>query len=202
MHRAAAALVAIVCWAGLAIQFSDTYASHHDLVATLWTLGRFFTILTNLAVAVAMTWIAIGRRVSPFVLGGLTIAILLVGVVYAVLLAGLHELRGPALIANFLLHKASPVLMAIWWLLFAPRAKLRSNAALWWSVYPLAYFLYVLARGWFDHKYPYPFIDVSRLGWLQTALNAGGIAVAFILAGLLLVWIDRWRPLGSRGSSR
>ena len=202
MHRAVAALVAIVCWAGLAIQFSATYAGHHDLVATVWALGRFFTILTNLGLAAAMTWVAIGHRVSPFVLGGLTVAILLVGAVYAVLLAGLHELRGAALIANFLLHKASPVLMALWWLLFAPRAKLRWSAPLWWSAYPLAYFIYVLARGWFDHKYPYPFIDLARLGWLQTALNAGGIAVAFILSGLLLVWVDSWRPLGSRGSSR
>jgi hypothetical protein len=40
-------------------------------------------------------------------------------------------------------------------------------------------------------------MDVAKLGWLQTALNAGGIALAFIIAGLLLVWIDSWRPLGS-----
>jgi hypothetical protein len=53
-----------------------------------------------------------------------------------------------------------------------------------------------------DGRYPYPFLDVGKIGWLQTALNAGGIAMAFILAGLLLVWVDRWRPLGSRRSSR
>lgn len=202
MPRAAAALVAIVCWAGLAIQFSATYASHHDLVATLWILGRFFTILTNLAVAVTMTSVAIGRRASPLLLGGLTLALLLVGMVYAVLLAGLHELRGAALVADILLHKISPILMGLWWLLFSPRAKLRWSAPLWWSAYPLVYFLYVLVRGELDGKYPYPFIDVAKLGWLQMALNAGGIAMAFILAGLLLVWVDRWRPLGSRRSSR
>jgi hypothetical protein len=201
MPRAAAALVAIACWAGLAIQFSATYASHHDLVTTLWILGRFFTILTNLAVAATMTWLAIGRRASPLLLGGLTLALLLVGIVYAVLLAGLHELRGAALVADFLLHKVSPMLMAFWWLLFAPRAKLRWSAPLWWTAYPLAYFAYVLFRGQIDGRYPYPFIDVAKLGWLQTALNAGGIAMAFILAGTLLVWIDGWRPLGSRGRS-
>src|SRR5579864_3271721 len=118
MPRAAAALVAIVCWAGLAVQFSATYGAHHHVVSALWILARFFTILTNLMVATAMTWIAIGQRTSAFVLGGLTIAILLVGVVYALLLAGLHELRGPAFVADILLHKVSPVLMALWWLLF------------------------------------------------------------------------------------
>ncbi len=201
MDRAAAALVAIACWAGLAVQFSVTYGTQHDIAATLWILARFFTILTSLAVAVAMTWVAIGRNTSPLALGGLTIALLLVGVVYALLLSG-HEMRGPALVADILLHKVSPVLMALWWLLFAPRATLRWSAPLWWSAYPLLYFGYVLMRGMKDGKYPYPFVDVGRLGCLQTGINAGGIAMAFILAGFVLVWIDRWRPLGSRRSKR
>ena len=67
---------------------------------------------------------------------------------------------------------------------------------------PIAYLVYALVRGAIDGKYPYPFIDVGNLGWLQTALNAGGIALGFIIAGLALVWIDGWRPLGSRRYSR
>lgn len=202
MPRAAAALVAIVCWAGLAVQFSATFGAQHNVAGSLWILARFFTILTNLLVAIVMTWIAIGRRASPFALGGLTLSILLVGIVYALLLAGLHELRGPALVADVLLHKVSPVLMALWWLVFAPRAKLEWSAPFLWEIYPLAYFAYALSRASTDGKYPYPFMDVGKIGWLQTALNAGGIALAFLLAGLLLVWVDKWRPLGSRRSSR
>ncbi len=128
MRNAAAALVAIVCWAGLAVQFAATYGVQHDVTATLWVLARFFTILTNLLVAVTMTWVAIGRKVSPEVLGGLTLALLLVGVIYMTLLRGLMHLNGPALIADTLFHKVSPVLMALWWLLFAPRARLRWSA--------------------------------------------------------------------------
>jgi hypothetical protein len=202
MPRVAAALVAIVCWAGLAIQFSATYANHPDVLAALWILARFFTILTNLLVAVTMTWVATGGRPSANLLGGVTLAILLVGIVYATLLEGLQVLAGPALAADTLLHKASPIAMALWWLFFAPRAKLRWSAPLWWIAYPLAYLAYAFARGAIDHKYPYPFLDVGKIGWLQVALNIGGIALGFILAGLLLVWIDRWRPLGSRRSSR
>jgi hypothetical protein len=202
MRNAAAALVAIVCWAGLAIQFAATYGAHHDLAEAVWILLRFFTITTNLLVAVSMTWVAIGRKVSAEVLGGLTLAILLVGIIYWLLLHGLHPLSGPALVANVLLHDASPILMGLWWLFFAPRAKLRWNAPIWWAAYPLAYLAYVLARGQMDGRYPYPFLDVGRLGWLQTALNVGGIALGFILAGFALVWIDSWRPLGSSRSSR
>jgi len=202
MPRAAAALVAIVCWAGLAIQFAATYGQLHDVVATLWVLLRFFTVITNLLVAVTTTFVAIGGRVSPLLLGGLTLAIILVGVVYATLLSGLLHLSGGALLADTLLHKVSPVLMALWWLLFAPRAKLRFSAPMIWAAYPLAYFVYALVRARFEGKYPYPFMDAGKLGWLQTTLNAGGIALCFLLAGVALVWIDGWRPLGSRTGRR
>ena len=201
MRNAAAAIVALICWAGLAIQFSATYANQHDVVTTLWILVRFFTVLTNLALAIIMTWVAIGRRISPFLLGGITLAILLVGVVYMTLLRGLIELSGGALLADTLLHKVSPVVMALWWLFFAPRAKLKKSDPIWWAAYPLAYFVYALVRGHYEGKYPYPFVDLGKLGPVQTAINAGGIAMAFILAGLALVWIDSWRPLGSKRAS-
>ena len=202
MPRIAAALVACLCWAGLAIQFSATYAGRHDVAATVWILLRFFTVITNLLVAVAMTAVALGRRLPPFVLGGLTLAILLVGAVSMVLLRGLIELSGGALLADVLMHKVAPLAMAAWWLLFAPRARLRWSAPWWWALYPLLYFGYAIGRAMAGDKYPYPFMDAGKLGWPKAGLNVAGVAMAFLLAGFGLVWIDRWRPLGSRRSSR
>jgi hypothetical protein len=202
MGRAVAALVAIACWVGLAFNFVATHRNGHDSLTTIWILARYFTILTNFFLAILMTWVAIGGRPSAQMLGGLTLAILLVGVVYAILLKGMFELSGFAAISDFLLHDVTPILMAFWWLLFAPRAKLRWNDALLWCAYPLLYLAYALVRGSMDGKYPYHFIDVPHLGWLQTALNAGGIAAGFMIAGLALTWLDSWRPLGSRRYSR
>ena len=76
--------------------------------------------------------------------------------------------------------------------------RLKFDAPLVWAAYPVAYFAYALTRGHFDGRYPYPFMDVGKIGWTQTALNAGGIALGFMLAGYVLVWIDSWRPLGSK----
>lgn len=202
MHKILAALIALVCWVGIGLQFSATYGHSHDVLATLWTLARFFTIISNLAVAVAMTAIALGRRLSPLLLGGLTLAILLVGIVYVILLRGLHPLSGAALTANYLLHDVSPIGMAAYWVLFVPRGRLRWNAPWLWLLLPVAYFAYAIARGQLDDHYPYPFIDVGKLGWTQVLLNSGGIALGFILAGFALVWIDSWRPLGPRGGRR
>lgn len=200
--RAAALAVALVCWAGLAIQFAATQAAQGDWVATLWILLRYFTVITNLLVALAMSATALGGRVPPLLLGGLALALLLVGAVYMTLLRGLVELSGGALLADLLLHKVSPLAMAAWWLLFAPRARLEWTAPWWWVLYPLAYFGYAVARGLAGDLYPYPFVDVGRLGWAQVMVNAAGIAMAFLASGFALVWIDRWRPLGSRRASR
>ena len=198
MRNAAAALVAIVCWAGLAVQFSATDNNHHHVLTALWGLARYFTILTNLMVAMTKTWVAIGRRASAEVLGGLTLSIILVGLVYLALLQGLHHLTGSAHIADILLHKVSPVLMSLWWLHFAPRGKLKWSAPILWLFYPAIYLACALVRAYSDTHYPYRFIDVGHIGWLQTALNAGGIALGFLIAGLALGWIDSWRPLGSK----
>ena len=90
MARIGAALIALVCWTGIAINLWNSYSHTHDVLVTLWNVTRFFTIIGNLALAVAMTGVALGKRVSPLVLGGLTLAMLLVGIVYATLLKGLH----------------------------------------------------------------------------------------------------------------
>jgi hypothetical protein len=194
--RLAAALIGLVCWVGLALNFSATYASRGDVLATLWRLGHFFTIITNLALALTMTWIAFGGRLSPFLQSGLALAILLVGIVYVLLLHGLHPLSGRALIANHLLHYVSPVAMPVYWLLFTPHGRLRWQDAFWWGLFPLIYFVYVITRGIYGDSYPYPFIDVAKLGWIQTAINALGVAAGFMIAGLVLIWLDSW-PFGS-----
>ena len=195
--RLAAAFIAMVAWIGFAVQFNATYAAGYSISETLWILVRFFTILTNLAVAVAMTAIALGATLRPSLLGGLTLAIVLVGTVYMTLLRGLLELSGGALLADMLLHKVTPVLVPLWWLAFVPKGKLRWRNPGLWALYPLAYFPYALARGAAEGVYAYPFINVVKLGWPAVLLNAVAIAAAFLVAGLVLVALDR--QLGRSG---
>jgi hypothetical protein len=198
--RAAAAPIALISWAGIALKFSASYEHSHDVFLTLWILARFFTIISNLALALFMTKIALGGRVSPFVVGGLTLAIALVGAVYVLLLRGLHPLSGRALAADYLLHYASPIAMAAYWLVFTPHGRLRWSAPVWWTLFPLTYFIYAIVRGEIDGRYPYPFMDVTKLGLARALLNGLTIAAAFIPAGFAVVWADR-RLLGPREPS-
>ena len=195
MPRIAAALIALVGWAGLAVQFSATYSANGSVAETIWILARFFTVLTNLVVAATFTAIALGRTVSPFVMGGVTVAIALVGAVYMLLLRGLVELSGGALLADLLLHKVVPLLVPIFWLLAAPKGGLRWRDPWLWALYPLLYFAYAIARGLSGDRYPYPFMDVGEIGWLQTLVNAAAIASAFVIASYALVWLDGRRVI-------
>jgi len=202
MPRLIAGLIAIVGWLGLAIQFGASLSLIGSVGETIWILLRFFTIITNLIVAVTMTAIALDRRVSPFLLAGVTLAIGLVGAVYATLLHGLVQLEGGALLADRLLHYVVPTITVLYWLAIAPKYGLRWHHPLVWSLYPLAYFGYALVRGSIEGIYPYPFMDLGKLGPAQTVLNASGLAAAFVVAGLAMVAFSRLvgrnraRPLG------
>lgn len=190
--RALLALTAVAAWAGLGVQWAATQARTGRVAETAWVLAAFFTVLTNLLVAVVATAAALGGpgRVSPRVAGGATLAIVLVGVVYHLLLRGLLELSGGDLVADWLLHTAVPVLMPLAWLAGVPRGALTRRDPPVWALYPLAYLGYALARGGATGRYAYPFINVPAAGAARVAVTCAVIAFAFVGAGYGLVWLD------------
>lgn len=189
--RIAAAFVALIAWAGLAVQLEASIGIAGTVGGALWAMLRFFTVLTNLIVALIFTVIALRRQVPPSLVGGALLAIILVGIVYATLLVGLVELSGGALLADFLLHRVTPVLVPLWWLAFAAKGRLQRHDPILWALYPLAYFAYALGRGAIDGRYPYPFMNVARIGLAETSLNALLMAAGFMIGGTLLLWVDR-----------
>jgi hypothetical protein len=190
--RTAAALLAVITWAGLAVQFHATFALQGSIGSTLTALLWYFTITTNLLVAVVFTGIAIGQEsfARPSLLGATTLYILLVGVIYGLLLHGIQELSGGSAIANVLLHMVTPILVPLFWLIFTPKGKLNRRDPLLWAIYPLAYLFYALLRGEFTGRYPYPFLNVNELGWSRTVLHAFLIAAAFLATSWLFAWFD------------
>jgi hypothetical protein len=191
--RASAAIIALIACFGLAVQFRASLALLGSPAAALWVMFRYFTIIANLFVALTFAGIALGRPriASPALLGGVTLAILLVGIVYGLLLRGLIELSGGAKLADLILHRITPVLAPLFWLIFAPKGGLRRRDPWLWSLLPIAYFVYALARGAAEGVYAYPFMDAARIGWLQTATNGLLIALGFVAGGFALVWLDQ-----------
>jgi hypothetical protein len=191
--RIASTIVALSAWAGLVLQFVDSLQlTGNDAIAALWAMLMYFTILTNLLVAVAFTAVALGYAVVPWVLGGTMLSIVLVGAIYALLLSDIPlGNTSTAALANSLVHRITPVLVVLFWIACVPKGTLQWHDAAYWAVYPFAYLGYVLLRGYFTQRYPYPFIHVAEIGWATTLRNSTGIAIGFITASILLIGIDQ-----------
>ncbi|MNY80216.1 hypothetical protein D3C86_2211600 [compost metagenome] len=54
-----------------------------------------------------------------------------------------------------------------------------------------------MLRGHLLATYPYPFIDVDKLGYPQVFINAAGVLVGFVVIALVVIVVDRWR--GGKG---
>ena len=93
---------------------------------------------------------------------------------------------------HVLLHYAVPLGAVVHWLTYrrgpegSAAERLPAWAPLAWCVYPLAYVVYVIARGEWLGSYPYPFIDVSVLGYPQALINTAGLLAAFGGLGYLV----------------
>jgi hypothetical protein len=191
--RIFAACIAAVAWIGLLLQFSETYSTHSSVLATLWIIFAYFTITTNLLVAVVFTFVAMNRTAlrSNWVIAGTMLSIVLVGVIVALLLRGALELSGGSALVDKLVHVATPVLVPSFWIFFVRKGGLTWRDPLLWAIYPLLYLAYGITRGLLTGSYAYPFLNVVSLGWQRTASNAFLIAVGFMISGYAVVGIDR-----------
>src|SRR4051812_10835002 len=102
-RRIASVLIAAIAWLGIVVQVDVSLHKTGSVALTLWALLRFFTIISNLLVAILFSAIAAGRPFPnrPFLTGGASVMMMLVGVVYGLLLRGLTSLSGGALFADF-----------------------------------------------------------------------------------------------------
>ncbi|MCC6008919.1 MAG: Pr6Pr family membrane protein [Rhodobacteraceae bacterium] len=196
--RSAALAVSVSAFGALAIRVVASLEQFEgDMGATLWHLAGFFTVLTNLLVAVHFMAIAAGWRVSGARVAGLVLWIGLVGLVYHLLLARLWSPEGLAWWADHSLHTLVPILVALWWLAFVPVWSPNWRVLLSWQGWPLAYVVYALLRGGLTGFWPYPFLDPGLNGAWGVAVNLLGLLVSFLLFGAALAFLDHLR-LGSR----
>lgn len=200
--RLFAAIIAAGSFVGLIPPFQIALNDGLGFWGALWDLLRAFTITTNILIVCVFAAIAVlGRtRVPPLIVGGAVLAILLVGIVFNFVLGQIPQMSWWTFLGDSLHHHVAPLLVPLWWLIYAPHGLLRISAPFIWALYPLGYAAYSLTRAALQPddpwRYPYFFMDVDRLGWIPVVLNIFGIGVGFVLAGLAVVALDR--RLGAR----
>jgi hypothetical protein len=153
----------------------------------------YFTIQANILVVLMLVAFALRPKIEewtvhPFERSAIASYIVVVALVYLTTLRELWAPQGAQWLADVLLHYVLPLAYLAFWLFVMRKAGLRWYDPLLWLIYPVFYLGFVLVHATFTGFYPYPFIDVSRLGYGRMALNALGIMLAFAVAGYA-IWI-------------
>ena len=154
----------------------------------------YFTIQANLLVAVSTFLIVRGRTGSQVFrvlrlasLVGITVT----GIVAAIALPPSPSYTTGSLVCDRLLHIVVPALTFAGWVAFGPRGTVTRDDLLPSLIWPVLWLGATLALGPAVDWYPYPFINVDRIGYGSTLLNCAGIAVLFLALGGLALWADR-----------
>ena len=195
-------LAVIITWFALVLQFSISIPAYLDkgcsLRSALIQLFSYYTILSNLLMVVGLTTILIAAKsawgrffLKNTVLTAIVLYMTIVGLTYNILLRNVWNPVGLFKLADELLHVVNPLLFIIYWLAFVPKSGLKYSNVWLWLWFPFVYFIYVLIRGAISGNYPYPFLDVAKLGYPQVLLTAVILLPIFWGLGALFVFIAR-----------
>ncbi|HEY6503331.1 MAG TPA: Pr6Pr family membrane protein [Chitinophagaceae bacterium] len=195
-------IIALTAWVALSLQLyiliDNTPGNGLTPLGAVGRFLHFFTILSNLLVAVSLSVLLVAPATSagrffakPSSSAAIALYIFIVGLVYNTMLRSLWQPHGLQKTADELLHIAVPLLYLSYWLIFSVKRPLQWTHAVKWLVFPAVYLVYVMIRGAIEGFYPYPFIDVDRFGYGRVALNSAGLLAVFIAAGLLFVYVGK-----------
>lgn len=190
MKQKLALFLAILGWMAVILQFYLMMET--STITRLESVIRFFsyfTILSNLILAISFSVQAFQKKTIG-ILTPITVYITIVGLVYQILLRHTWSPTGLQMIVDELLHSIIPGLVIIYWFVYEDD-EISYNQIPKWLIFPLVYLFYILIRGHYSDFYPYPFVDVSKLGLNQVFINSGLLIVVFILFCVLFVWIKK-----------
>ncbi len=198
------ALFAFLSWTTLVVQFILLIQNRvTSVIEAMLRYFTFFTILTNILVAIVFTVVAFQwkNKWSFFTKSNTQTAtavyIFVVGFVYNVILRFLWQPQGVQRIVDESLHLIIPIIYIVYWY-FNVRTIGISYTSIWnWLIYPMVYLVVVMIRGYFSDYYPYPFINVVELGYEKTLINSAGLTIFFGLISIIFVRLaqfksDRW----------
>ncbi len=191
--------IVILSWFALITQFYLIIINRTvPVTETIIRYFSFFTILTNFIVAIAFTFFLSERKSQwkvffskKSIQTSITVYILIVGIVYNVILRFLWQPKGLQFITDELLHTVVPLLCFIFWWKYVSSKRLQWRNAFPWLGYPLLYIFYTLIHGAISGFYPYPFINVTEIGYEKVIINSALLAFGFLIISWLLIGISK-----------
>ncbi len=180
-------LIAAIAWFAVLAQYFLMIENRvNPILETTIRFFSFFTILTNLLVAIYFTLSLLKKENSYLsiinksgTLTAVTVYITIVGLVYQILLRHIWEPKGMQMVVDEMLHSAIPILVIIFWYLYEEKKSRDYKQILKWLIYPLIFLIFILIRGEFSNFYPYPFVNATNLGLKQVLINSAGLIALF-----------------------
>lgn len=194
MRKSLAIIIALCAWFAVVVQAILMLKNRTAAVPeTIIRFFSFFTILTNTLVALYFTGqcLNVNRTYKPGMLTAVAVYIFIVGIIYQILLRHIWQPTGLQLIVDELLHTLNPVLVMVYWYLYEKKSLVNYKQVKGWLLYPVAYLIYTIIRGYFSGFYPYPFVNVTEIGFTSMLLNSGLLMLLFIIVALLFIIIGR-----------
>lgn len=205
---AVAVLVALLVQLWIAVRVSATPSAHAvgtlagaPLANRILRVLSFFTVQSNILSGVTSAQLArdpardgrVWRAVRLASLFGIAVT----GIVYAKVLAKVHEPQGwQETFTNDVFHYVVPCMMVVGWMLFGPRPRITGETIALAMLWPVAWVVYTLIHGASTSWYPYPFMDVSSHGYALVLANAVLVLVVLLVV-IALFWLGD-RCLGTR----
>ncbi|QIQ21057.1 Pr6Pr family membrane protein [Zophobihabitans entericus] len=158
----------------------------------------FFTVLSNICLAISSAFLVINPKANSQLfriirLDGL-VGVLITAIVYNAVLRGIHKPPTPILqMANESLHLIVPALGLLSWLIYGPYPRIDRKTVVLACIPLMIYGGYIFIRGHITGQYPYPFINVIRIGYEKAIINAGMLLGLFIVLAFILWLIERVR---------
>lgn len=169
----------------------------HSLAGTI-DYFSYFTMLSNTLVAATFTAAALfaetrwGRfLLSPPVAMATAVYISITGLVFYFLLSSLYVIHGWEARYDHLLHYVMPPAYVFFWLLYVPKGYLHLRNVTCIMVPPLIYGAWTLLHGALSGFYPYPFVNVSKIGYASVFAHIVEFVFVFAFAGVVFVFLDR-----------
>jgi hypothetical protein len=161
-------------------------------VASISEMFFYFTIQTNLIVALCMIFVLIAskqdkmKRFLAYFESGTCVWILITGILYGILLSGFYRPEGWKMVSNLLLHYITPSTMVLYYLFLAEKLTWRPSILLVWMGYPVGYAVFSLVRGSMTGGYPYWFLNPTD----SYPAGAGSLLNVFLLIGLFVLFFE------------
>ncbi len=190
IEKAARFTIAAIALAGLIIETVSVVQRGVSMVQFL----SYFTIQSNIFITVYFFASLSERRLvlnSPTFHGLALVNISTTGIIFYLLLHDTYHPTGMSYYSNIIQHFIVPIAAVLDFILFRKRGPYHYQAIMVWLSYAVTYLVYTLVRGSIIDRYPYPFLDLTKLALSAVVLNILAIACAFLVYSLLLVFFDR-----------